>query len=320
MFITGKAYTDLIKQQMRPDNEVDIAVAFLGEGADALIKQCKTARVICNLESGATNPAVVQRLQNCPHIEIRTLANLHAKVICTNDILISGSANLSANGLGLEEAEAAYWQEAALSSKDTCQIESARIWFNEHWQQAREIDPQTLERANILWLRRRAARPSLTQGDGGLFKKMCNDWEWLKDRNLYLVISWDCPDEKSEQLFSDWKKTSILPDQTLNFYDWENMPEDAYLVDLYQNESGKLIFTGLYKTLEEFKTEESCIQIVSVKDSYEGLNLVPREQTAFLKLIKKYISYLPDYGDGTCVPVYEALQCMAKYGLLQDVK
>ncbi|BAU38713.1 hypothetical protein APT_01631 [Acetobacter pasteurianus NBRC 101655] len=54
------------------------AVAFLGRHAPVIF-QGGHARIICNLASGATNPAAVRELQKHNH-EVRQNSRLHSKV------------------------------------------------------------------------------------------------------------------------------------------------------------------------------------------------------------------------------------------------
>lgn len=151
MFLSRENYTKRISQLVAESDGVDIAVAFLGGDAVSLLSTCKGGRLICNLESGATNPESVQKLIDMKGVEVRTLSSLHAKIFLGNKSLICGSANLSANGLGFEDDEAHGWEEAGILSTDNSIIEIARRWFDGVWDRAVPIDETALENAKANW-------------------------------------------------------------------------------------------------------------------------------------------------------------------------
>lgn len=133
------------------------AVAFWGLGAAAKIIDRKGARLICNLASGGTNPYEIEKLikDGC---EIRQHDRLHAKVYIGGGRAVITSANLSANGLGLEGDEAAHWHEAGIVTSD---VQPVSKWFDELWADTEEILPKDLEKAKALWEQRRSVKPPL---------------------------------------------------------------------------------------------------------------------------------------------------------------
>ena len=60
-----------------------------------------------------------------PGMTVMNHSTLHAKVYISEDTLIVGSANLSTNGIGLED-EAAKWLEASIVSKNPKLIAEAQ--------------------------------------------------------------------------------------------------------------------------------------------------------------------------------------------------
>ena len=139
------------------------AVAFWGRGASCLIAEGGRARLICNLGSGGTNPHEIEALLGAGH-HVRQNDLLHAKVYIGNGQAVVASANLSANGLGLEAGEIAHWLEAGMVSDD---IGSVVEWFEALWQNAgtRTIKQADLQRAKCLWKQRRSRKPSIPFAD-----------------------------------------------------------------------------------------------------------------------------------------------------------
>ena len=132
------------------------AVAFWGDGAKSMVSTRFRARIICNLASGGTNPAEIERLGLA---KTRQMDDLHAKVYIGRTEAVVTSANASANGLGLEGIEQAKWREAGFLTSD---VEPLKLWFEKLWSEhAREITPQDVVAAKIAWNKRRLVKPRL---------------------------------------------------------------------------------------------------------------------------------------------------------------
>lgn len=154
MFISNENYIDSIVSILGDRNGVDIAVAFLGGGAEELLAHCQGGRLVCNLESGATNPKTVRRIIGQGRLQIRTHTTLHAKLFIGKEALICGSANLSTNGLGIENAGTAFWKEAGLLTRSSADVEAARNWFSQVWDSANAISEMMLAEAEEKWRKR----------------------------------------------------------------------------------------------------------------------------------------------------------------------
>lgn len=133
------------------------AVAFWGVGAQELLRGVAhdNIKIICNLNSGSTNPYVIESL---PRHQVRQHDLLHAKVYIGDNSAVVCSANASANGLGLEGKEQGTWIEAGLPTNDIVDI---ILWFNSLWAESQEILDDDLQRAKELWSARRNAKPTL---------------------------------------------------------------------------------------------------------------------------------------------------------------
>ena len=82
-FVSGNEYSELVPELVSNSEPVYIALPFLGEGAESLFQNTTSARLKCNLDSGAINPSVVKyRLVNSD-IEIRSLAKQNALCSCS---------------------------------------------------------------------------------------------------------------------------------------------------------------------------------------------------------------------------------------------
>ncbi|GGE59148.1 hypothetical protein GCM10007421_37180 [Halopseudomonas oceani] len=147
--------------QSQPESDpLRVAVAFWGAGADELVDPSKRYRIICNLTEGGTNPAVIRMLLTCPNVEVRYLPGLHAKVFIGASQALVGSANFSANGLGIGAEPGAGWHEAAVLV-DAVEVTT---WFEAHWQSALPVAEQVLFEAELQFEARAVLQAS---GAGG---------------------------------------------------------------------------------------------------------------------------------------------------------
>jgi hypothetical protein len=187
-FIFGESYNHEVKSLLASEGKVDISVAFVGFGANSWFCGEKTAyRVIVNLASGATNPSEIEKILNRKNCKIRQLDNLHAKVFLSKELTIVGSANLSANGLGLEGCETAGLEEAGIV---TSAEPSSSQWFDNMWEQSRKISKEDLKKAHEKWAQRCVNRPIL---------KKNGNVDFLKNRSIGLLVSWDKIDQKTKK-------------------------------------------------------------------------------------------------------------------------
>jgi len=171
MFIGPEQYQKCLRAMVAKEESLDVAVAFWGEGAEAFIhpEDGKPLRVICNLRSGGSNPAVIKRLVaragRLAHVEIRQCDRLHAKLVIGPSQAIIGSANVSANGLGLEGSEVAHWLEAAIHTVDEQELKSAQQWFDHLWSSTdtRAISAEDLADAVAAYEKNRDGRPDYSR-------------------------------------------------------------------------------------------------------------------------------------------------------------
>lgn len=190
MFLDSETYLLTLKNLLVEEDSVDMAVAFWGEGAEKLLSTPgKKIRIVCNLTSGGTNPAVIELIRQMSGVEVMHSDRLHAKVIIGKNKAIIGSANMSANGLNLEGAEIEGWQEAGLQIDSPVQLKDIRAWFKKQWGKAQPITNEMLALAHKRWESRRRER--IFQGGESQSLMDLSESE-LKERNIVVAL-WRTP-------------------------------------------------------------------------------------------------------------------------------
>lgn len=139
---------------IKDSEDIKLAVAFWGTGAGEIIKKAKNKKlkIICNIESGATNPYEIIKIGKVIGFRnIKSVKNLHAKVYCTDNKAILGSSNFSANGLCLEGNETNNLIEANLLIEDSLIISQVKSWFNYLWMNGKKVDEIYCEKYMAKW-------------------------------------------------------------------------------------------------------------------------------------------------------------------------
>ena len=158
-FLTGTDIQAQVRNIASRPGPLMVAVAYWGKGATELTGLAERddpagVRVICDLLSGACNPAEVETLAR-RGVNVRTLDRLHAKVWISGDEVIVGSANASHSGLPWDEEEAARASiEAAVLTRSVRLARQLSIWFEEQWCASTEIKKSHLDQARDIWSRR----------------------------------------------------------------------------------------------------------------------------------------------------------------------
>lgn len=153
------------------------AVAFWGRGASGKIAGDAAARLICNLGSDGTNPHEIGALLKAGH-DVRQNDRLHAKVYIGGGRAVVASANLSANGLGLEAGKIAHWLEAGVITGDTAPVVE---WFEALRRDAgtQAISGGDLRKAERLWKERRSRKPSTSFAEFGPDAEVLSLVDWF---------------------------------------------------------------------------------------------------------------------------------------------
>lgn len=204
MFLGPEQYTAALVRMVAEESSLDVAVAFWGKGAEMKVHpdESKPIRIVCNLLSGGTNPWVIgrflKRAELNSNIKIRQCDLLHAKVLVGRSQAIIGSANISANGLGLDGTETGRWIEAGVHTTAIEEVEGARAWFDQLWSSAstRAITSDDLARAIVAYKRHRGTRPDLIAAGPFSFSKFTP--EDLFDRDAYGLLYVSGPSEDAK--------------------------------------------------------------------------------------------------------------------------
>jgi hypothetical protein len=327
MFVTSKNYLHKLSALIDGSERVDVAVAFWGEGSDALLAlpENKAVRVVCNLLSGGTNPEPIAQLLR-QGVNVRQLDDLHAKVVLGTGGALVGSANFSTNGLQLEGPEAVGWSEAGLMTTAGADLREIAQWFDAEWARARPIEVHDLKRALAAWKRRRAARPTVKQ------VKSLADFAPadVKDRDLYIAIWGEQPspgaDAAYQAVVSDAEERELLAPsilERLSFYEaWPNLPNDGILISFERHAKGKYRCDGVWRRFAQLDVAENKkhggLQIVAEHDDVLGLRVSNKQRKDFEKVLKPILDELwMDFNgpnEGALIPLDQALAKLPAVG------
>lgn len=323
MFLTSSDYQQAVISLAAEEQELLAAVAFWGKGADTMIcpRTGQRARLICNLDSGATNPQVIKALRNKPGVTIRQSDKLHAKVIAGTNKALIGSANLSANGLNLEGSEQCWWDEAGLLTENPGEIADIHQWFDAQWEASRDVSDKDLLLAQQRWSQRRSGRTASAPLTA-LERLRPTD---IDDRKIYLVIYNEAMSEDGEKAFRQEQKKHVCQPQTDNpvlpplYEGWPDLPTDALLIDLYYEEGRKIECAGIFtRTLQDIHFTYGdgsaghlalCLQEHNVM----GYPFEEKEARQFVKQIRPFIKKILQHATGSeksrsvCIPFSQVL-------------
>jgi hypothetical protein len=139
----------LVDDEVTPP--VKLAVAFWGAGADFTLRGA--CLIVCDLVSGACNPAVIRALQQRDNCVVRKYDGLHAKVVIGSTGAVVSSANMSTNGLGAEGADASGTIEAGYFVAPTAAgYHDIVAWFDGVWSAATAITEGDFAAAQEQWI------------------------------------------------------------------------------------------------------------------------------------------------------------------------
>lgn len=270
----GKALIE-IRSLFGEANEARIAVAFWGAGAVerlGLDRPGFSAQILCNLDSGACNPAELRRMSKLPGIMLRAHPALHAKVYWTPRAAVLGSSNASSNGLALEGDAAGAWAEANLLVNDTAMLAEMAAWFEKLFAAGYEIVDADIDRAELIWKARSKMAPTGKRLSGDLvtaYRDAPGHAVWKQVKLAYWKDPLSAAEEKrlatekrdhslasTTSAYGGWNDRIAANDWVLDFGlsgkspsfggVWKALPEDASLPDMrlvYRVQ--KLRFPGL---------------------------------------------------------------------------
>lgn len=254
MFLDSDSNTIEIKKLLKCGGNVDCAVAFIGGNSSALLPDLpQNSRIICNLDSSATNPYAVKQLID-KGFEVRSCNFLHAKVYIGKDKAIVSSANLSSNGLSLSEDEKG-WLEAGYLVTDKAEISKINEWFDYIFTSdniSKEIKDDDLERAIKRWSEKIIDRPSNINNKNNIsiINVLKSNPKELCERNIFVVIN---TEEMCKNAQKQLNKSRGVEGDLLDAYeDWEEIPKNAYILDFFveniKSDEAKVVFRGVFST------------------------------------------------------------------------
>lgn len=329
-FLSGKAYLQAIGRLLREDSSLHVAVAFWGEGAQDLFAaaQGRIVKLVCNLESGASNPTVVKTLRDANKGVVRSHASLHAKVLVGLNSVIVGSANISANGLNFEGSEELEgWVEAGLLIADRAIVAQTRSWVEKTWAAAHEIHDSDLRRAAQAWKRRRFARV-VAPGIASEANPMV--WELplatLRDRDVHVAIYRETLSdgvEKASVKEAKKQKDKFGPIATrrdvMIYEDWDLMPMDVPLIDVYYGWRGAIQCHGASRIRHETKIKKHTVHIGALEPMIMGRPFGAQQWRAFEKWLKPRLGKVWEVigkadPEGTVLPLHDLVRHARRLG------
>ena len=300
-FLAGADIQTQVRRIASGTGEVMAAVAYWGSGAaerTGLTEHDRPAsvRVICDLLSGACNPAEIEVLTELG-VSVKTLDRLHAKVwICGDDVIV-GSANASRNGLpGEGEIGAKANVEAAVLSQDPRLAHELKTWFEKQWCDSDEIEDRHLEQAQQLWKRRR--RSGGRGFTSTLTEKIPNPGPLDRFSNLRLIAYLDegaTPEAEkfvgqnaglyyTDKEWQDFGEKNPWYEWPLGDLDRSHGPGTVFMDFTCSIEGGEFTFNGFWEMRQcpNIELEDANIQLTLLTElpHFNGYSLSPEEEAA----------------------------------------
>jgi hypothetical protein len=294
-----------------------VAAPFWGKGALALlgIGGGQKFQIVCNLQSSACNPYVIEDLKNAQGVTVRSHPQLHAKIYATNKFAIIGSSNASSNGLAIE-GQPESWIEANVISDDPTIVGSAFALFQEIWDSptTSKITNAALTEAKKLWDNRPKQQPRVTATS---LLAACREQPELFEA-VYLAVYDEGLGPEGSRKLKDFKKSQRHPSTALNEndirnawgYQFEDMPEGAWLIDF--DCIRKPIVHGyarITSPLVAFEADGEPDLVIAIKqraiisDSLHSFKLSRSEKLAIIERAKLLVSQ-----DDSLVPLKRVVQ------------
>lgn len=268
-FLTEKDILRQVQKLCAKRQPLLIAVSYWGKDAvketglrHRIEADPTSVRIICDLGSGACNPAPIQELIES-EVEVKTLDHFHAKVwICGSDILI-GSANVSSNGLRFDDTkEIKNNIEAAVRVRDSNMATTVRRWFEKQWEKKSDtIEPNEIKQAQNFWNKRSNSRDRQRAFSTTLIQKLESDQNSRELDNIYVIV-WEedkgsTPD-RTRKFFEKQSKelyTESEQDDRRWFYDcpdnskWKFKKGNVYLdfTIPHMGDLSEIRYNGIYR-------------------------------------------------------------------------
>ncbi|GEO16233.1 phospholipase D family protein [Microvirga aerophila] len=212
---------------------VRLAVAFWGKGAVKRLGLLDTAggEIICNLQSGCTNPDEVLKL--IKNFEVRTHGKLHGKLYKTPEIAV-GSSNASLNGLAVE-GETEGWREINLAVDDRKTLNQLDERFGELWDEADPVDENVVESYRPIWKRKQAR--GVPPPSDSLLEAARKNPNFFVNQTIYFAISRAyVPKEQRKEIKAQVEAgkagKEAKSEKYSEYVGWDPFPPESWFIDV----------------------------------------------------------------------------------------
>ena len=293
------------------DTSVKLAVAYIGYGAVDLLGggDMNQSQIVCDYVSGGTNPAAVEALIEAG-ADVKHLDGLHAKIgIVGNALSFVGSANLSRNGIaddpqinrhervvvfeGVEKTVANDWQYLwDLSSEISDEMKvAAAAW-------------RLRQRHNLI--------EATTNTQSNLIDVLVSSPDLLDALNVHMVVYEELTEEEKPAFEKGKAKVQKQNFESVEAYwNWQELPENGFLVDFYKPARSSIGYCGLYyRDTSKFIDAENAhdsFQAAVMVHSMHGIVCESQDQAKIKRAFYRYREdNHPSNADGAwCFPVSE---------------
>ena len=310
-FLTGSDIQEQVRKITSRSGEVMVAVAYWGKGAAertglSANDNSKNVRIICDLLSGACNPAEIETLTQLG-FRVRTRDRLHAKVWIGGDDTIVGSANASANGLPGEDEQAANASiEAVVVSHNPRLARDLRAWFEQQWCASSRIEDRHLDQARQLWKRRRR---SIGRGFAAtLTENLRNPGPLDKFHSLRLLAyRGEEPSKEAKEHMGRNALTYFTDDEWQDFAEenpwyewpsrvpeWQHLPGTVFADFTCSTEGGEFAFNGFWQIRDcpSIKLKKVRLTLLTRLPHFNGYSLIKQEQREIALRIRERVAQL----------------------------
>lgn len=235
---------------------VRIASAFWGNGAKEDLGIDRTAKIICDVSMGGTNPSELKKLGAPKNRNLRAYPSLHAKVFLSSRGGVVCSANASHNGIGFFSDRRKLEEAGVLFPAKSEEWEAATKWFEDIFNSkiCFQVDDATISLAKENWNRRRKGdgTPITTSGfdiDSAIMNTplVLEGWgfvftsENLDQPQIDEVAQQFNIDPAGRDFFANWGLAAKFPPKFINIH----KTEDNLNVTLHQTETASRTVTNI---------------------------------------------------------------------------
>jgi len=232
-------------RDMSSGKPIRFAVAFWGKSAVCRLglKESAGGSIICNLQSGCTNPDEILELiefnkgKNHKRFDIRTHAKLHGKLYKTDGMAVVGSSNASLNGLALE-SETEGWREINLATDQKDILSDLDRRFEELWAEADPVDETVVERYRPVWEARQVPVLPTPPRSGSLLEAAKANPHFFSSQPIWFVIyksnvPKDVSEKIGERVQAGDAGEMAKNDEYWEYFNWDRqLPNDAWFIDV----------------------------------------------------------------------------------------